>query len=203
MVGHAGDSVDHYFEDEQLVAGARCGDADAWERLYRRVYPRLAAYLARRVGFEHRDDAVSETMTRAVAGLDRMSLGPAGFDGWLFGIARRVAADHYRQASRYQRQRQRTVAAATTMPVDTEDGSSRLLTADEHAELRAAFQQLSPAEQEILELRVVAGLSSEQVAVVLGKRPGAIRTAQSRAVAHLRELFDQDQLQDQLLEREP
>jgi RNA polymerase sigma-70 factor (ECF subfamily) len=36
-------------------------------------------------------------------------------------------------------------------------------------------------------LRVVAGLSVHEVAAALGKRPGAIRTAQSRALAKLRE----------------
>jgi RNA polymerase sigma-70 factor, ECF subfamily len=38
----------------------------------------------------------------------------------------------------------------------------------------------------VLELRVIAGLTPEQTAVVLGKRPGAVRTAQSRALARLR-----------------
>ena len=43
----------------------------------------------------------------------------------------------------------------------------------------AAFATLDPDDQEVLELRVVAGLSSEEVAAALGKRPGAIRIAQS------------------------
>jgi RNA polymerase sigma-70 factor (ECF subfamily) len=50
---------------------------------------------------------------------------------------------------------------------------------------------LTPAEQEVLELRVIAGLSAEQVGEVLGRNSGAVRTAQSRALAHLRELMEQ------------
>ena len=42
----------------------------------------------------------------------------------------------------------------------------------------------------MLELRVIAGLSADQVAAVLGKRAGTVRTAQSRALAHLRELVE-------------
>jgi DNA-directed RNA polymerase specialized sigma24 family protein len=41
----------------------------------------------------------------------------------------------------------------------------------------------------LLELRVIAGLSAEQVGEMLGYNAGAVRTAQSRALAHLRELM--------------
>jgi len=58
--------------------------------------------------------------------------------------------------------------------------------------VRRCFSLLSEKERELLELRVVAGLSAEQVAAVLKKRPGAVRSAQSRALAHLRTLMEQD-----------
>jgi RNA polymerase sigma-70 factor (ECF subfamily) len=191
--GYAGGLVDEQLDDAAIVGAARRGDPDAWERLYRRIYPRLAAYLARRVGAAHRDDAVSETMARAVAGLDRMTVGPAGFDGWVFGIARRVAADHHRRGHRYQRQD--AAASLTAGRGDVPDDSPEvLLVAEDHAELRRAFARLNPAEQEVLELRVIAGLTAEQVADVLGKRAGTVRTAQSRALAHLRELVDREQV---------
>jgi RNA polymerase sigma-70 factor (ECF subfamily) len=47
------------------------------------------------------------------------------------------------------------------------------------------------ADRELLELRVMAGLSSEQTAAVLGRTPGAVRTAQSRALARLRQLLEE------------
>ena len=52
--------------------------------------------------------------------------------------------------------------------------------------LRAAFERLDRDERELLELRVVAGLSSAEVADVLGKQPSAVRMAQKRALARLR-----------------
>jgi RNA polymerase sigma-70 factor (ECF subfamily) len=39
-------------------------------------------------------------------------------------------------------------------------------------------------------LRVIAGLTADQAAVVLGKRAGTVRVAQSRALARLRELLE-------------
>lgn len=169
-----------------LVDGARAGDMGAWLALYRGVHGRLWGYLARRVGRDHADDAVSETICRAVAGIGRFELGPAGFDGWVFGIARRVAADHHRKAAKTRQ----PVPALPSGLFGSPD--EPILIEEEHARVRRAFERLSAPEQELLELRVVAGLRSEQVAAVLHKSAGAIRTAQSRALARLRQLMEED-----------
>lgn len=176
--------------DGEVVGAARVGDEEAWESLYRRLYPRLRGYLVRRVGPAGADDAVSETMARAIAGISQFRDGPAGFDGWLFGIARRVAADHHR---RMGRQRRQLDAGHRVVARPDGDGSvEHLVRADDHRAVRFHFERLSPAERELLELRVVAGLSADETAVVLGKRSGAIRTAQSRALARLRQMMQQD-----------
>jgi RNA polymerase sigma-70 factor (ECF subfamily) len=166
-----------------LVEQARAGDAEAWDALFRPLYPRLAAYASRRIGPESADDVVAETMTRAVECIDRFNWGQAGFDGWVFGIARRVSADHARREARAARSA--PTADIPPYPVDED-----LSVAEEHAQVRAAFELLRPEEQEVLELRVVAGLTAEQAAVVLRKRAGTVRVAQSRALARLRDLMD-------------
>lgn len=173
--------------EADLVDAARGGDHGAWEELYRSVYPGLRAFMSRRVGSAHVEDAVSETMTRAVAGIDRFQLGPVGFAGWVYGIGRRVAADHYRRAGRQARQEEAAVRGMDPggpVPLDT------VLENEDRVALRAAFAHLSADEQELLELRVVGGLSAEEVAVALGKRAGAVRTAQYRALAHLRRILE-------------
>jgi RNA polymerase sigma-70 factor, ECF subfamily len=177
-------------EDEaDVVEAARTGDEGAWELLYRRVYPRLHAYLARRVGFIDAEEAVSETMTRAVAGIDGFTLGPSGFDGWVFGIARRVSADHHRRSDRSHRYMASTVIAGGAVGVGPEPGEA-ILVAEEHDRVRKAFEELNADERELLELRVVGGLTAEEAAIALGKRPGAVRTAQSRALSHLRQILE-------------
>jgi RNA polymerase sigma-70 factor (ECF subfamily) len=179
--------VDHTSTSDQLgdaahrlAERAAAGDHDAWERIYRSAYPRLWAYAAHHVGRHAADDVVSEVMMRAVAGIDGFRRTPAGIDPWLFGIARRVAADHHRSAGRRRRWTRAVAAPAMAQPSDA------IELADEHLAVRAAFNRLAPNDREVLELRVIAGLTPEQTAVVLGKRPGAVRTAQSRALARLR-----------------
>lgn len=168
------------------VGRAREGDVVAWEQLFRRVYPRLRAYAAARVAPDAIDDVVNETMARAVASIDRFVDGPSGFDGWIFGIARNATGDHHRRLTRFRRTDGHRVDAAPIEPTEIVE------LAAERAQVRAAFARLSPADREVLELRVIAGLTAEEAAKVLRKRPGTVRVAQYRALAHLRVLLDED-----------
>jgi DNA-directed RNA polymerase specialized sigma24 family protein len=55
--------------------------------LYRRAYPRLFAYARRRSPHgDAADDAVSDTMTRALVRIDSFAWRGEGFDAWLYGI---------------------------------------------------------------------------------------------------------------------
>jgi RNA polymerase sigma-70 factor (ECF subfamily) len=161
-----------------LVERAKASDPNAWEALYRRVYPGLLAYARRRLDADRARDAVAETMARAVAGLDRFAWNGAGFEAWMYGILRHVVIDAHRAHARRRGE-----------PLDHGDGAGPLeyvLDGEEAAALRSAFDLLDPADRELLELRVVAGLSAEEVGSVLSKRPGAVRMAQSRALERLR-----------------
>jgi RNA polymerase sigma-70 factor (ECF subfamily) len=168
-----------------MVERARDGQRDAWEHLYRNVYPRLHAYAVRHAGANVGEDLVNETMARAVAAIHRFRWEAGGFDAWLFGILRRVCAEHQRRLGRRRRE---LTFEPTTNGSEPGDDIER---AEDYAEVRRAFELLSSAERELLELRLIAGLSADDVARLLGKRAGAVRTAQSRALANLRRLMDQ------------
>ena len=180
-------SVEEQPDARALVERARRGDQAAWEALYRAVYPRLLAYATRRLAStEEARDAVSETMTRAVAKIDRFTWSGGGFDAWLFGILRHVVLDGQRAAGR-----RTTVPLVTDQASDAPGPLDHVLGSEEAEAVRRAFALLDPGEQELLELRVVARLSSDEVAAVVGKKAGAVRTAQSRAVARLRSLMEE------------
>jgi RNA polymerase sigma-70 factor (ECF subfamily) len=174
---------------DALVGAARRGDAGAWEALYRRAHPRLLAYARRRLPSDDvARDAVSETMARAVRSIGRYRGEGGGFDAWLSGIVRHVVLDAQRSA----RRRGGVVAASAVVPevVSLDPGPEDVVVGSfEASAVRSAFVRLSPADQELLELRVVLGLSADEVAAVLGKRPGAVRMAQARALDRLRSLL--------------
>lgn len=128
---------------------------DAWEALYRHVYPRLHSYARRRLaGDDQADDAVSEAMTRAIDKIDGFTWSGTRFNGWMFGILRNVVLETYRKGARHP------TVDMTVMPEPTADqaqGPAATLVADEAArEVRAAFARLDPDERELLELRLVA-----------------------------------------------
>lgn len=172
------------------VERARACDADAWEALYRRVYPRLLAYARRRLATnEQAEEAVSETMVRAIAGIERFRWTPSGFDAWLFGILRNVVLETYRRRSDGGGPR---VDDDVVVQLSEDGPLEHLLGREESAATRRAFHRLEPDDQEVLELRVVGGLDAIAAGHVLGKRPGAVRMAQSRALKRLRALLAEE-----------
>jgi RNA polymerase sigma-70 factor (ECF subfamily) len=169
----------------ESVSGLRIGDARAWEELYRRLYPMLFAYASRRLATaDDARDAVSEALTRAVAGMDRMARSGATPEAWIFGVLRHVVLDLQRKS---YRQRRPKVSREVTEPEPIET----IVVEEEGLSMRAAFARLPDRDRDILELRVVAGLGSEEAAKVLGMRPGALRTAQTRALQRLRALLSE------------
>jgi RNA polymerase sigma-70 factor (ECF subfamily) len=162
----------------------QAGDVAAWEGLYRRLYPALYAYARRRVADEEdARDAVSEALTRAVAGIDRMVTSGATPEAWIFGVLRHVVVDLQRKGYRQRR-------VKVSREIGDGEPVESMIIEEEGQAMRAAFELLPERDRDILELRVVSGLGSEEVASVLGMRPGAVRTAQARALARLRVLLE-------------
>ncbi len=177
----------HPTEVPDLVRRARDGDASAWEALYRRSYPRLLAYARRRLpGGEEAQDAVSEAMVRAVKGIHRFRSEGAGFDAWLYGILRHVVLDAQGGKRKESSDPVPETVDHAPLPLD------RMLHQEEAGALRAAYGRLGPDDQEVLDLRVIAGLPAEDAARVLGRRAGAVRMAQSRALGRLRSLLEEE-----------
>jgi RNA polymerase sigma-70 factor (ECF subfamily) len=160
--------------------------APTWDGFFDRMYPRLIAYAERRLGNrEDARDVVSETFVRLIQGLPALDRPEVTPEGWCFGILHHVVADtHRRRAVRQQ-------AAVPDLAPSHDPADAAVLT-DEHSGLRKAFDRLSPRDRDLLELRVVAGLSAEEVATIVSMRPGAVRMAQHRALERLRALFEDD-----------
>ena len=171
-------------EFEKMLAAARAGAEWAVTALYRDMHPRLHRYLWAR---EPRaaEDLESEVWLAVAGALGRFVGGELAFRGWVFSIARRRLADYRRTAVR---------RATDPVPDDQLDGPSRDQTEGEalervSAEEAAAFVSATlPHDQaEVILLRVIGGLDVDQVAEMLGKRPGTIRVLQHRGSRRLHE----------------
>lgn len=170
----------------ETVRRAMANDPDAWESLYRHCRPRLLRYARSRLSTtQQAEDAVSDTVLRAMERIDTFTWQGAGFDAWLFGILRNVVLESYRGQERTRRLARRADEIDLTRR-HSSDVSEGLERAEDAAALRAAFTTLGEDDRELLELRVVGGLTSDAAATVLGKSPGAVRMAQTRALDRLR-----------------
>lgn len=176
--------MSHGPNEESESQRLRNRDPAAWESFYERVYPMMLAYAERRVGRgEATRDAVSESLARTVKTVVRMEEVDATPETWCFGILRHVVADSQRQTYRDRR-------VVQPLADDSPDPSATLELTTEYESVRRAFAQLNESEREVLELRVVAGLSSDEVAQALSMRPSAVRMAQMRALEKLRTLME-------------
>ena|GEM_PF-525853 len=172
----------------QAVLAARGGDHEAFRLLYREVQPGLLRYLRGLVGDEA-EDLASETWLQIARDIRCFRDQGGGFRGWAATIARHRALDHLRQ-----RRRRPDAAVGAEALLDRSSGQD---TADEAIQLgstEAAIALIAtlPREQaEAVLLRAVVGLDAKAAAKVMGKRPGAVRTAAWRGLRRLAEQLEQ------------
>ncbi len=171
------------------VRAARGGDEEAFRTLYREVQPGLLRYLRGLVG-EDAEDLASETWLQIARDIRTFRDEGAGFRGWAATIARHRALDHVRR-----NQRRPAAGLSVDMLSDLPDGQDTAEQAIRIAATNAtvAFIATLPRDQaEAVLLRVVLGLDAKATATVMGKRPGAVRTAVWRGLRTLAERLEQE-----------
>jgi RNA polymerase sigma-70 factor (ECF subfamily) len=168
---------------DAVVAAARAGDDRAVGYLYQQIQPALLRYL-RWQQASMAEDLASETWLAVAEGLQRFEGDEAAFKGWIFTIARRRLADHRR---RMGRRSTRTLPAEALPQVVADDDPADLVTSRMSAQnaISALTAALPPEQAEVVMLRVIGGLPVEEVARVVGKRPGTVRVLQHRALRRL------------------
>jgi RNA polymerase sigma-70 factor (ECF subfamily) len=130
------------------------------------------------------EDLAAETWLAVAERIGSFEGGEAQFRGWIFGITRRRLADHRRRGAR--RKTAPVESRILEAVADAEDPAEQVvekLAAEEAIALMTAA--LPPDQAEVLMLRVVGGLSVDETADVMGKRPGTVRVLQHRALRRL------------------
>ncbi len=166
-----------------MVRRAQEGDAQAFGEIYDHYVGMVHRYVHHRVGDRTMaEDVTSETFVRALRRIDSLSFQGRDVGAWLITIARNIVFDHVK-SSRYRLE----VTTADMRDADTatdgpEDAVVQQLT---NEALVACMRKLGPEQQECLALRFLHGLSVSETAQVMGKRDGAIKALQHRAVRRL------------------
>jgi RNA polymerase sigma-70 factor (ECF subfamily) len=171
-------------DEDHTVQRMLDGDEDAFRTLYRSIQPGLLRYLTVMVGRTDAEDVAAETWAQAVRDLGSFTGSADRFRGWVTTIARNRALDLLRHKGRrpVDDTPVEELVAERAGPLDVETEALGLVATATALRLIAT---LPPDQAEAVLLRAVVGLDAKAAGQVLGKRPGAVRTAAYRGLRAL------------------
>jgi RNA polymerase sigma-70 factor, ECF subfamily len=172
-----------------LVERAQQGDRGALEELYLLHFDRIYSYLHMSVGNRHdAEDLTTQTFLKMLESIGKFKFQAAPFSAWLFRIAHNLAMDHFRAARRWQPEEE-----VPEPPGDEEPSAeAQALQSIGRQSMLELIEDLSPEQQQVLTLKFVFNFPNGDVATILGKTEGAIKSLQHRALVSLQKQITRD-----------
>lgn len=181
--GREGALGDHF---ATVLTGAQQGDHLAFSRLYRALAPAVGGYL-RLQGSPEPDELTNEVFLGIFNAISSFEGDEDRFRSWVFTIAHHRLIDERRRLGRRPaRADDAATDLAATVGGDVEDEAMRRISVER---VRGLCERLTPEQRDVLLLRLVSGLSIEEVADALGKPVTAIKALQRRALGAARRLL--------------
>jgi len=168
----------------EVLAAARTGTEWAWTALYRDLAPLVLGYLRSR-GAREPEDLTGEVFLQIARDLPSFAGGESQFRSWALVIAHHRLIDERRYRSRHPADpapEETILARAATGDVE-EEALHGLAT----ERVRRMLDGLTEDQRAVLMLRIVAGLTVEEVARIVAKRPNSVKALQRRGLAALKE----------------
>ena len=166
----------------ELVERAKRGDRDALEELYLLHFDRIYSYLHMSVGNRHdAEDLTTQTFLKMLEAIGRFEWKSVPFSAWLFRIAHNLAMDFFRAGRRVQPEEE------VPEPPGSEEASAEFhaMHSIGRSSMLDLIADLSPEQRQVLTLKFVFNFANGDVAEILGKTEGAVKSLQHRALATL------------------
>jgi len=133
------------------------------------------------------EDLTAEVFLRALEKLNSFRWRGISFGAWLFRLAHNIAVDHWRK-------RRHSLLSLSSYSNSNRTGRSgdveeRLEREALLREIQEAMEHLTPLQQQVITLRFAAGLSIAETARVMGKKEGAVKNLQHKALKALRRVL--------------
>ena len=173
----------------KLVERAQAGERDALEELYLIHFDRIYSYLHMTVGNRHdAEDLTTQTFLKMLESIGRFRWQAAPFSAWLFRIAHNLSMDHFRANRRWQPEEE------VPEPPDSEERSAEdeAMQSIGRQSMLQLIDTLSPEQQQVLTLKFVFNFPNGDVATILEKTEGAIKSLQHRALVSLQKQIAPD-----------
>ena len=149
---------------------------------YRQLAPAVLAYL-RGQAAEDPEDLLGEVFLQVARDLRRFQGDETDLRRWVFSIARNRVID----AGRRRRRRPRALGPPPERPAPDQPPPIE-------PALLAALAELTDEQREVVVLRFIADLPSEEVAVIVDRPLTAVKALQRRAIARLQTLVSPELL---------
>lgn len=167
-------------EEAALIADAKAYSPSAWVIIYQRHFRQIFSYAYHRVGDRDvAEDLAADVFAEAAARIHTFQYRGTPLLAWLYRIAHNLVSDYYRKR---ERRPTRSLEGLPEALAAEEDAPGRI---DLQASLAAAIARLSANQQQVVHLRFLEGFNTSEVAEIMGKREGAVRVLQSRALKAL------------------
>ena len=172
----------------KLVEQAQAGDRSALEQLYLIHFDRIYGYLHMSVGNRHdAEDLTTQTFLKMLEAIGRFRWRSAPFSAWLFRIAHNLAMDHFRANKRWQPEEE----VPEPDPGEASAAEEEAFQSIGRQSMLELIQKLSHEQQQVLTLKFVFNFPNADVAKILDKTEGAIKSLQHRALASLQKQIAQ------------
>ncbi|HQZ70880.1 MAG: sigma-70 family RNA polymerase sigma factor [Anaerolineae bacterium] len=169
------------YNEEDLVRRAQDYDPAAFGEIYERYFNGVYKYTYYRVGDQVvAEDIAMDVFAKAMESIDGFAFRGVPFSAWLYRIASNMVVDHFRRQPS-----QPALSLEEKLVADVAHPTQLLDQEFSHQALRQALAELTDDQQQVVILKFVDGLSNLEVAQILGKTEGAIKSLQHRALASL------------------
>jgi len=170
--------------EKELLQAALRYDQKALAQIYDLYSPELYRYAARFLGDPtFAEDCVADTFSRFLKAIHKRR-GPKDYlKAYLYRIAHNWIADYYRRAPDIAELKE-------TQPDNSNSPEEEASLRIRKAQTREAILQLTPDQQQVIALKYLQGLDNEEVAQVLHKPVGAVKSLQHRALSSLERILN-------------
>src|SRR5438093_9240079 len=172
---------------EATLAAAQAGDDRAVALLYDDLHGTVLGYLRARAG-QDAEDVASEAWLDVTRNLGSFSGDAPAFRRWVLTIVKRRLIDFRRVAAR--RPSHSGPGPGDSLPAGDDTASAALAGLSGDAAVRLVATLLPTEQAEVVLLRVVGGLGTEEVARITGRPPGTVRVLQHRGLRRLAKDLD-------------
>ncbi|HEV2812285.1 MAG TPA: RNA polymerase sigma factor [Solirubrobacteraceae bacterium] len=176
-------------ETARLVARAQAGDRDAMPELYLRHFDGVYSYMRVALRDEHEaEDATQDVFVKAMQALPRYELrARVPFRAWLFRIARNELINRMRKGKWLQVEEPDRIAERTDA---ARSGVAEMIECVSNADLMILLERLPLPQRQVIALRYMLDLSTEEMGTVLDRSPEAVRQLEYRARRSLEARLD-------------